>query len=285
MYVGIYYNNKLFLTKNKRKAALCINNKIYISPLRKAFNNVIAKAPFPGAQNMNSPKIYTIILSAGTSSRFKKKINIDKQLYILNSKPIINHSIDLFSKYSTVIVITNSKCKIESDKNPIILINDINDRLESINTGLKYINAQNAQNAQNARVIIHDAARPFITDSYVKKLLKINRPFVQYFTKINNGLYKLYNKDSIIDREDFIELCSPLCINIDFFNYIWYNFIYIGAPPIAYEFLQIFDLFYGHPDFKYKMIEGNSNILRKITTYGDIPKIVWGPQNSLGPTK
>ena len=271
MYVGIYYNNKLFLTKNKRKAALCINNKIYISPLRKAFNNVIAKTPFPGAQIMNLPKIYTIILSAGTSSRFKKKINIDKQLYILNSKPIINHSIDLFSKYSTVIVITNSKCKIESDKNPIILINDINDRLESINTGLKYINAQNAQ---NARVIIHDAARPFITDSYVKKLLKINRPFVQYFTKINNGLYKLYNKDSIIDREDFIELCSPLCINIDFFNYIWYNFIYIGAPPIAYEFLQIFDLFYGHPDFKYKMIEGNSNILRKITTYGD-----------LGPTK
>ena len=70
-----------------------------------------------------------IILAAGRSSRFDSPI--PKQLYELNGKPIIQHSIDLLSKHlDRVIIVTNSLCK---DKiNGEVLVNDVDSRLQSI---------------------------------------------------------------------------------------------------------------------------------------------------------
>ena len=54
-----------------------------------------------------------VILAAGRSTRFNHLI--PKQLYPLNGKPIMQHSIDILQKYvDDIIIITNSNCKIET---------------------------------------------------------------------------------------------------------------------------------------------------------------------------
>ena len=72
-----------------------------------------------------------IILAAGESSRFNN--SIPKQLYTINDKPIINHSIDILTQtLDEVIIVTNSNCfnQIKTDKK--VLINDDDDRIKSI---------------------------------------------------------------------------------------------------------------------------------------------------------
>ena len=76
-----------------------------------------------------------IILAAGTSSRFNQIVQ--KQLFEIDGKPIVNHSIDTMQFLDDLIIVTNSNCKINT-KNKI-LINDVNCRLESIKVALDYL--------------------------------------------------------------------------------------------------------------------------------------------------
>jgi len=267
-YISLNYKNEYILIKDINLAIPFINKKVYISPLRKKFLDI----NIPKIIKKGSPIIWTILLAAGTSSRFNA--NKSKQLYEIDNKPIISHSIDLFSKYSNIVIVTNSKCYDEIYSlyynQFIILINDINDRIESINVGITYINKYYINNS-NINIIIHDAARPFVCDKYIKKIIKLipKYIYIQYVIKINNGLFKLNNYiNESINRDDFVELCTPLCINIDVFNYIWNNFIY--KKNITCEFLYILNLLIGHPDYKYKLLYGENTYLRKITTFTDV---------------
>lgn len=268
-YISLNYKNEYILIKDINLAIPFINNKVYISPLRKKFLDI----NIPNIIKTESPIIWTILLAAGTSSRFNA--NKSKQLYEIDNKPIISYSIDLFSKYSNVIIVTNSKCydEIYSLYNQfVILINDINDRIESINTGITYINKSNIN---KSNIIIHDVARPFVCDQYIKKIIKLipKYNYIQYVIKINNGLFKLNNYiNESINRDDFVELCTPLCINIDVFNYIWNNFIY--KKNITCEFLYILNLLIGHSDYKYKLLYGENTYLRKITTFTDTKNLL-----------
>jgi len=72
-----------------------------------------------------------IILAAGNSSRFDSET--PKQLYQIDGKEIIYHSIDTMSQsLDEIIVVSNSSCcdKIKTDA--VVLINDVNCRLQSI---------------------------------------------------------------------------------------------------------------------------------------------------------
>jgi len=234
-----------------------------------------------------------ILLSAGTSSRFVS--NINKQLYILdNKKPVITFSIETIIDYvDKLIIITNSKCYNEivnlpiiklqrknftsknSNSKIIVLKNDINCRLESINTGLQYINKyyKNNKSINLSNIIIHDAARPHIKKEYIENLLINSRSinntlYSQYYLKLINGLMNIDIDNGIheiVDRDKYIELCTPLCINYHIFDFIFKNYM-DKENRITNEFIPIMKLL----DIKYNFIEGHYKYLRKITTIDDV---------------
>ena len=81
-----------------------------------------------------------ILLAAGKSLRFEK--DTPKQLYKINDKTIVSHSIDLMSEcLDELIVVTNSDCanKISIPKNATIAINDFDCRLASIKAALNHM--------------------------------------------------------------------------------------------------------------------------------------------------
>jgi 2-C-methyl-D-erythritol 4-phosphate cytidylyltransferase len=197
----------------------------------------------------------SVILAAGNSTRFDN--SIPKQLFEINNKPVVQHSIDILEKYTDdVIIVTNSNCKIESKHT--ILINDVNDRLTSIKTAIDYITVP------YHKIIIHDAARPFITDEYIKNLIDSKSEHSQYYMKLTNGL-AMKNEFGweIPNREDFIELCTPQCTDYNLFKFIFKTYIETGKQCEILPCLSYLSL---NPE----LIEGHYKYLRKINTLEDI---------------
>ena len=193
--------------------------------------------------------IIGIILAAGTSSRFNS--DIAKQLYFINNKPIIEYSIDnMIQLVDRIIIVKNKNIILPFiiTSKMVILENNINQRKESVNVAIKYIK-DNFINIE--KVIIHDAARPFITQSYFEQLLKNNSKYTQYVLKLTNGLYNI-DTNSPVNRDSYIELCTPICISFDILK--------------IQETDEIIDSIDIKPDFIY----GHYNVLKKITTIEDI---------------
>lgn len=197
-----------------------------------------------------------VILAAGKSTRFGSEV--PKQLCLIDGKPIIQHSIDvLYRHLDRVVVVTNSDCatKIQSE----VIINDKDSRIDSISKALDTID-----DCDN--ILIHDAARPFITDEMVEKLLKSidSNYHVQYYMKLVNGL-SVFNGATweIPDRENFIELCTPQITKFDYFKKEFNKHILTGDDC---EILPIVSRS-GHD---YKLIQGKLKYLRKITYLEDI---------------
>ncbi len=202
-----------------------------------------------------------ILLAAGTSARFHS--DVPKQLYLLNGKKIVDYSIEVMSDiFDQTIVVANSLCYDKID-NSIVLVNDINCRFQSIKTAMDYIGDKDVSN-----VIIHDAARPFVPKGYFSNLLKSSEEYQcsQYCLKLVNGLVKKNNeKYDVVNRDDYIELCTPQIIDYKIFKNAFYNYIY-GEKSITCEIVSLVDLL----GIKYNLIEGHYRQLRKITTLDDI---------------
>ena len=115
-------------------------------------------------------KTSAIILMAGNSTRYNKKIN--KNLDKINKKEIILYSLDVFLKNKHIddIIIVAKKedqeklIKILPKDNRIRITIGGHERKDSVYNGLKI--------AKNDIVIIHDGARPLIKDSYINNCLK-----------------------------------------------------------------------------------------------------------------
>ena len=201
-----------------------------------------------------------VILAAGNSSRFQNEI--PKQLYSINNKPIINHSIDILSQnLDEIIIVTNTYCydKIKTDHT--ILINDVDDRIESIKVALDYIGNKKYKN-----IIIHDSARPFITTNHINDLLESSKKYqhTQYYLELVNGLVRKNDFGwEVAPRQDFIEICSPQITEFELFKYIFTNYI---ENKIDCEILPIMCKL----KYDYNLILGDDKYLRKITTINDI---------------
>ena len=201
-----------------------------------------------------------VILAAGNSSRFQNEV--PKQLYSINNKPIINHSIDILSQnLDEIIIVTNTYCydKIKTDHT--ILINDVDDRIESIKVALDYIGNKKYKN-----ILIHDSARPFITTGMISELLESSKKYqhTQYYLELVNGLVRKNDFGwEIAPRQDFIEICSPQITEFELFKYIFDNYI---ETKIDCEILPIMCKL----KYDYNLIKGSNKYLRKITTTDDI---------------
>jgi 2-C-methyl-D-erythritol 4-phosphate cytidylyltransferase len=215
-----------------------------------------------------------ILLAAGTSSRFNN--NKPKQLFQINNKSIISYSIEsMINVVDELIIITNEQCYneikelVSVNNKIIILINDVNSRIESIKTGLVYIN--NKHISIN-KIIIHDSARPYVTEDHFKKILESNFQYSQYYLKLVNGLakkdktkYKIFLKYKIFDRDEYIEICTPVCCDYKLYYFIFMN--YIGNKNLfTTEPLTILNLL----NIPYDFVEAHHKYLRKITYLDDI---------------
>ena len=124
---------------------------------------------------------YFVILAAGKSKRFNKKI--PKQFFNYRNKEIIDHSIEksLSSKLFKKILIVSSNLKhLKKKKYPksISIIKGGKERSDSSFKALKYLKRYKPKN-----VFIHDAARPNFSIKLLKNIaknLKNNKAAVSY---------------------------------------------------------------------------------------------------------
>jgi 2-C-methyl-D-erythritol 4-phosphate cytidylyltransferase len=120
-------------------------------------------------------KVLAIILAGGTGSRFKKKT--PKQFNKLGSKTIIEHTISAFEyheKINSIYIVIHKKyyediCEI-LDRNDFTKVDRIliggATRQESSAIGVE------AADPAFKKILIHDAARPFISNQCISKVIK-----------------------------------------------------------------------------------------------------------------
>ena len=164
---------------------------------------------------------YFVILAAGKSKRFNKKI--PKQFYNYKNKEIIDHSIEksvnskLFKK---VLVVTNNINHFKKKKvhNSVKIIKGGKERSDSSLIALKYLKKYKPNN-----ILIHDAARPNFTPKLLKKLLyhlKKNSAVVPYINSKNTIKYKIKNELYNLKREN----------------------TYLTQTPQAFKFKRLYEL-------------------------------------------
>ncbi len=145
---------------------------------------------------------YFVILAAGKSKRFHKKIA--KQFYNLKNREIIDYSVEksLNSKlFKKIVIVTNNLKHLKKKKysKSISLIKGGKERFDSSLIALKYLKKYKPNN-----VFIHDAARPNFSIKLLKNIAKYlnkhkavvpmisSKDSIKY--KIKNQVYNL-NKD------------------------------------------------------------------------------------------
>ena len=274
LYITCDYKYALGLTKDPKEALQFTIEKDSIYYIKSVFQldferktlELNLRIPrFPAHGNSKGPSI-GILLAGGISSRFNA--SKPKQLYLLNNKPVLSYSIEaILPAVDRLVIVSNTFCYEEiynltiNKPNISIVINDIHCRLESIAAGIEFSKYLNPRH-----VIIHDSARPYITTEHIEALLESNKSCVysQYFLKLVNGLVSLSPKPEFVDRDSYIEACTPLCIQFDVLAFM-IRYMQI-EHRIAHEFLPFLNLF----KLKYTFIEGTYNSLRKLTTLEDI---------------
>jgi len=211
-----------------------------------------------------------IILAAGNSNRFNSKTS--KILYKINNKPIIKHSIDLLSKYlNKIIVVVNSKdyksVKKLLNKSVVLVVNNVDNRLDSIKTGLDCIKCTD----EISNVLIHDAARPYITPEMIKCLIHNSEKYQysQYYLNLVDGLVKKTTTGfDVVDRNNYLQLCTPQMIDYHLFGFLFRKYVY-PKNRLSCEILPLLNKF----NISYNLIEGNHTYLRKVTNLDDILSI------------
>ena len=83
-----------------------------------------------------------------------------------------------------------------------------------------------------------------------------------YILEKNNIILKSYHND-------FIEICTPVCVNFGLFSFLFSNYIK-KERRICWEVIPLLDLL----KIKYKLIKGSFKSLQKITTKDDLEDVV-----------
>ena len=153
---------------------------------------------------------YFVILAAGKSKRFDKKIA--KQFYKYKNKEIIEHSIEksLNSKlFKKIIIVTNNYSYFKKKKysKSIRIIKGGKERSDSSLIALKYLKKLKPLN-----VYIHDAARPNFSIKLLKKIsknLKKNKAVVPVISSKDSTKYKIKNQIFNLNRNNLMLTQTP----------------------------------------------------------------------------
>ena len=161
-------------------------------------------------------KNYAIILASGTGSRFGA--NIPKQFVKIADKTILEHTIEIFEKSEYIneifIVITPEYRDFAQE---IILKNSYKKVTKLLNGGeirkdSSYIGI-NAIEDEEANVLIHDCARPFVSQRIIKDCIKaleqysavgVAIPTSDTIVETNNGIIK-----NVPPRSNLMRMQTP----------------------------------------------------------------------------
>lgn len=211
-----------------------------------------------------------LILAAGQSLRFNNVC--PKQLYVYKGHPIIEYSLRTFTKHcDEMVVVVNHRCAAEtrqiandiSHRIHVIVAEDTHDRLDTIGFGLDYI--QKDMDSDRIRdIIIHDCARPFIPVDYIAKMSTGRHVYSQFVLRLTNGLMRKKD-DNVVDRDAYIELCSPIQMDYRLCHIIFTNFM-SRENRYVHEFITVLRLIGVSMTF----IDGSHSCLRKITVTEDL---------------
>lgn len=144
-----------------------------------------------------------VIAAAGTGSRMKSKIN--KQYMLLNQRPILRYSLDVFEQYEAVdeIIIVAHPRETEYCENEIVkkfgyhkvkkVIPGGEQRQDSVWAGLIELGEDTDY------VAVHDGARPLLTPALLGELLKAAREW-------GAAIPGIYARDTlkVVDRDGFV---------------------------------------------------------------------------------
>ena len=212
---------------------------------------------------------YFVILAAGKSKRFNKKI--PKQFFNYRNKEIIDHSIEksLNSKlFKKILIVSNNLKHLKKKKYPksISIIKGGKERSDSSFKALKYLKRYKPKN-----VFIHDAARPNFSIRLLKNIaknLKNNKAVVPIINSKDTIKYKTQNQIFNLNRNNLL----------------------LTQTPQAFRFKELYEIAKDHKnkvtdeatlfinkDFKIKFIPGEKSN-NKITYIDDIknPKTFYG---------
>ncbi len=159
-----------------------------------------------------------IILAAGLSKRFKsKQNNIEKQFYLINQKSILEICIENFIKLNLdkklFIVVSekreNDAIKICNKYNLTLPIIGGKSRQDSVYKALKKVKKYNPKN-----VIIHDAARPYINNNIIDKLIfnmKNNVSCVVPALNVSDAIIKNITNEKVkyLNKKDYLLIQTP----------------------------------------------------------------------------
>ena len=153
---------------------------------------------------------YFVILAAGKSERFDKKI--PKQFYNYKNKEIIEHSIQksLNSKlFKKIIVVTNNFNHFKKKKYSklINVIKGGKERSDSSLKALRYLKKFKPKN-----VFIHDAARPNFSIKLLKNIiknLKKNKAVLPIITSKDSIKYKIKNQMFNLNKNNSLLTQTP----------------------------------------------------------------------------
>ena len=154
-----------------------------------------------------------IILAAGKGHRYSK--TIPKQYTVFDNELIINYSLKIFSEIKPikkVILVINKqqfhKFKDQVYKNKkITIINGGIERKDSVFIALSKIKKNNYK-----KVLIHDAARPFLKKKLIYKIIKFskkNDAVIPYIASTDTIVFK----NQILNRKKVLSIQTPQCFS------------------------------------------------------------------------
>ena len=204
---------------------------------------------------------YFVILAAGKSKRFHKKI--PKQFYYYKNKEIIDHSVDksINSKlFKKIIIVTNQLNRLKKKKYPksVIIIKGGKERSDSSLKALKYLKKYRPNN-----VFIHDAARPNFSIKLLRnisKILKKNKAVIPVMKSKDSIKYQVKNQLFNLERNNSILTQTPQAFR--------FKELYNLAIKQKTKITDEATLFINH-NYKIKFISGE-NQNNKITYLDDI---------------
>ncbi len=155
---------------------------------------------------------YSLIIPAGgTSTRYGSK---NKLLELINNKTVIEITVSRFTKFNCIneiiipanAVIYENLKNIFADNKCINIIKGGKTRQESVYNALQYIT--------NEYVLIHDAARPLVSEDIIKNVLEtvIKKGAVTVMSKTTDTIKEVADDGKIIktiDREKLYNTQTP----------------------------------------------------------------------------
>ncbi len=212
---------------------------------------------------------YFVILAAGKSKRFNKKI--PKQFFNYRNKEIIDHSIEksLNSKlFKKILIVSNNLKHLKKKKYPksISIVRGGKERSDSSFKALKFLKKYKPKN-----VFIHDAARPNFSIRLLKNIvknLKNNKAVVPIISSKDTIKYKTQNQIFNLNRNNLLLTQTPQAFR--------FKELYKITKNQKNKVTDEATLFINN-DFKIKFIPGEK-ANNKITYIDDIktPKTFYG---------